>query len=163
MGDGVQLFHATHKNLLAAAGITTAGIDAMRVAMATQAEGAATLNIRLAKILVPVALEGTAKVVRDSEFDVGAGSKNNTIPNSVRGTFEVISDARLDVASATAWYGTASSATNDTVEVSYLDGNQAPTLEQQNGWSVDGVEFKVRMDAGVKALDYRTLAKNPGA
>jgi len=25
---------------------------------------------------------------------------------------------------------------------------------------VDGVEFKVRMDAGVSALDYRTMAKN---
>ena len=45
----------------------------------------------------------------------------------------------------------------------YLDGNEAPTLEQQNGWHVDGVEFKVRMDAGVKALDFRTMAKNPGA
>jgi ATP-dependent protease ClpP protease subunit len=162
MGDGTALFHANHKNLLTAAAITTAGIDAMRVAMATQKEGAATLNIRLAQILVPMALEGTAKVVRDSEFEVGAAARNNTVPNSVRGTFEVISDARLDAASATSWYGTASKDVNDTIEVSYLDGNQSPTLEQQNGWNVDGVEFKVRMDAGVKALDYRTLAKNPG-
>jgi hypothetical protein len=162
MADGTALFHANHKNLLTAAAITTAGIDAMRVAMATQKEGPATLNIRLAQILVPMALEGTAKVVRDSEFEVAAAARNNTVPNSVRGTFEVISDARLDAASATSWYGTASKDVNDTIEVSYLDGNQSPTLEQQNGWNVDGVEFKVRMDAGVKALDYRTLAKNPG-
>jgi len=26
---------------------------------------------------------------------------------------------------------------------------------------VDGVEFKVRIDAGVKALDHRGLVKNP--
>lgn len=162
MADGKELFHADHKNLLAAAGISTAGVDAMRVAMARQTDGNATLNIRLAKLLVPVALEGTAKVVKDSEFEVGANTKNNTVPNSVRGTFEVISDARLDSAPTT-WYGAADQNVHDTVEVQYLDGNQAPTLEQQDGWTRDGVEFKVRMDAGVKALDFRTLAKTPGA
>ena len=50
---------------------------------------------------------------------------------------------------------------HDTIEVAYLDGNTAPTLEQQGGWTVDGVEFKVRIDAGVKPLDFRGLAKNP--
>lgn len=164
MSDNVALFHANHNNLLGALGITTASIDAMRVAMARQTDGTArALNIRMAQILVPMSLEGVAKVVKESEFEVGAGAKNNTIPNSVRGTFEVISDARLDVASPLTWYGTANQGMHDTVEVSYLDGQQAPTLEQQDGWKVDGVEFKVRMDAGVKALDFRTMAKNPGA
>ena len=161
MSDGVALFHANHSNLLTAAGISTAGVDAMRVAMATQKQGDALLNIRLANLLVPVALEGTAKVVRDSEFEVGASTKNNTTPNSVRATFEVISDARLDAASASNWYGAAAPGSNDTIEVSYLDGNDRPVLEQQNGWMVDGTEFKVRIDAGVSPLDFRTMAKNP--
>lgn len=162
MSDGVALFHADHKNLLTSGTINTGSVDAMRVAMAKQTDGVATaLNIRLGYLLVPVALEGTAKVVRDSEFEVGASARNNTVPNSVRGTFEVISDARLDVASASNWFGAANPAMHDTVEVSYLDGIETPTLEQQSGWTVDGVEFKVRMDAGVKALDFRTLAKNP--
>lgn len=52
---------------------------------------------------MPLALEGTASVVRDSEFEVGAVTKNNTTPNFVRGTFEVISHARLDVASSAGW------------------------------------------------------------
>lgn len=163
MADKEELFHAVHKNLLAGGGITTAGVDAMRVAMAKQSDGDAVLNIRMAKLIVPVALEGTAKVVMESEYEVGAGAKNNTVPNSVRGLAEVISDARLDVASATTWYGAADQNIHDTIEVQYLDGNQAPTLEQQDGWTRDGVQFKVRMDAGVKALDFRTLAKNPGA
>lgn len=163
MGDGAALFDAAHKNLLAGGGISTAGVDAMRVAMARQTDGNATLNIRMAKLLVPVALEDTAKVTMESEYEVGAAAKNNTVPNSVRGLAEVISDARLDAASATTWYGSADQNVHDTVEVQYLDGNQAPTLETQDGWTRDGVEFKVRMDAGVKALDFRTLAKNPGA
>lgn len=88
--------------------------------------------------------------------------KKSSIPNSVRDSFEVIADARLDATSATAWYGAASSAANDTIEVSYLDGNQAPVLEQKDGWGVDGTEFKVRIDAGVAPLDFRTLSKNAG-
>ena len=81
---------------------------------------------------------------------------------AVRETFEVISDARLDAISSTAWYGAANPNSADTIEVNYLDGNDQPYLEQKNGWSVDGTEFKVRIDAGVAPLDYRTLAKNPG-
>lgn len=163
MADGIALFHADHKNLMGAAGQGTSAVDAMRVAMGKQTAGGRPLNIRLANLIVPLALEGAANVVRESEYEVGASSKNNTVPNSVRNTFEVIADARLDATSASAWYGAANPAMHDTIEVAYLDGNEAPTLEQQNGWAIDGVEFKVRIDAGVKALDHRTLAKNPGA
>lgn len=163
MSDGLTLFHATHKNIAAAAGVTTTSVDALRVLMAKQTRGGGALNIRLANLIVPVALEGAAKVVRDSQYEVGAAKTDNTIPNSVRGTFEVISDARLDTAGPTVWYGAANANSNDTIEVSYLDGNQSPTLEQQNGWGVDGVEFKVRIDAGVKALAWEGLAKTPSA
>ncbi len=165
MSDGVALFHASHGNLGSAAVPSTASVDAMRVLMGKQKLGGGALNIRLAHLIVPLALEGAAKVVRESEFAVGgaAATNNQTVPNSVRNTFDVISDARLDTASATAWYGAADANINDVIEVAYLDGNSAPTLEQQNGWGVDGVEMKVRMDAGVKATDWRGLAKNAGA
>jgi ATP-dependent protease ClpP protease subunit len=163
MRDGVALFHANHKNLMNGSAISTGSVDAMRVLMGKQTDGNAMLNIRMAQLLVPLALEGTASVVRESEYEVGAATKNNTTPNFVRNTFEVISDARLDAVSATGWYGTANANTTDTVEVSYLDGVETPTLEQQAGWHVDGVEFKVRMDAGVAPLDFRTMVSNPGA
>lgn len=165
MSDGKTLFHADHANNGIGGVISTDTVDAMRVLMGKQKLGGGALNIRLAHLIVPLALEGTAKVVRESENKVGgtASTNNQTVPNSVRNTFDVISDARLDTASATAWYGAADANINDVIEVAYLDGNQAPTLEQQNGWGVDGVEMKVRMDAGVKATDWRGLAKNAGA
>ncbi|WP_022949528.1 ClpP-like prohead protease/major capsid protein fusion protein [Methylohalobius crimeensis] len=164
MSDGVALFHANHGNLLSAAAITTASVDALRVAMATQQDAVgANLNIGLRYLIVPKALEGTARVVRDSQYEVGASSRNNTVPNMVRGTFEIVSDARLDADSATAWYAAANQVIHDVIEVAYLDGQDRPYLDQQMGWTVDGTEFKVRIDAGVKALEWRTLAKNPGA
>lgn len=160
MSDGTALFHADHNNLLSAAGINTASVDEMRVAMGTQKDGAANLNIRLAHLLVPMALEGQANVVRESQFEVGSSAKNNTVPNSVRNTFDVIADSRLDSFNPATWFGAADGGIHDTIEVAYLDGNSMPVLEEQDGWKVDGVEFKVRMDAGVSPLDYRTLAKN---
>ncbi|WP_304306249.1 ClpP-like prohead protease/major capsid protein fusion protein [Pseudacidovorax intermedius] len=162
MSDGVPLFHANHGNLLTSAGINTASVDAMQTAMGLQKQGQAILNIGMRYLIVPRALRGTASVVRDSEYEVGSAAKTNTIPNMVRDTFEIVSDARLDAASSTAWYGAADPNTHDTIEVNYLDGNQQPYLEQQQGWRVDGTEFKVRIDAGVAPLDSKTLAKNPG-
>lgn len=163
MSDGVALFHANHKNLAAAGGapsVTT--LDAARVAMATQKDRdakAAALNIRPAYGLLPVALEGTFKVLMASEFDP---SKTQRTPNSVAGLVTPISDARLDAASATAWYLAGNQNTTDTIEVSYLDGVTTPVLEQMEGWKVDGLEFKVRLDAAVKALAWEALYKNPG-
>ena len=174
MSDNVALFHANHSNLIAPASVITSdSVDKMRVAMGTQTEKLkdgqgklieeVTLNIRLAKLIVPIALEGKAKQVRNSEFHVGESTTDNTIPNSVRDTFEVVSDARLDRASATAWYGAADPNVHDGIEVQYLDGVETPFLDRKEGWNVDGVELKVRLDAGVKALASNTLAKNAGA
>lgn len=162
MSDGVTLFHANHANVAGAAVISTASVDAMKVAMAKQKDIGQTtgsLNIRLAKLVVPVELEGLANVVRNSEYEV-SGSKNLTVPNSVRNTFEVVSDARLSDASPSVWYGAADPNMHDVVQVDYLDGNEAPVLEQQGGWAVDGTEFKVRIDATATPMDWKTMQRN---
>lgn len=162
MADGVALFHANHSNLLTGAALSTTSVDAMDAAMAKQVDATGnTLNIGLNYVIVPRALKGLAMQIANSEFEIGASTRNNTTPNWMRGVFEVIADARLDGTSASNWYGVANPSLHDTIEVAYLDGNSSPTLEQQGGWTVDGVEFKVRIDAGVKPLDFRGLAKNP--
>lgn len=167
MSDGIPLFDAQHGNIGTAAAPTTASFDEARTLMATQkdpdsyADGG--LNIRPSYVLAPVALEGAISVVLASEREVTASNRNNTTPNSVRGMATLITDARLDADSTTAYYFAANPSTYDGIEVSYLDGNSSPMMEQQRGWNVDGTEFKVRIDAGVKALDYRTFVKNAGA
>lgn len=162
--NGTALFHSTRNNLAASGtAISTTSVDAAMAAMALQADNGNTLNIKPRYLLCPVGKRGAALVVQNSEFEVGASTKNNTTPNFVRGLFETISDPRLDAASATAWYMAGDPSQYDTITVDYLDGNDQPVLEQQNGWTIDGVEFKVRMDAGANPLDYRALYKNPGA
>lgn len=160
MSDGKSLFHADHKNKLAAAALSVARIDAAKTLMRTQKDGKATLDIRPGYLLTPVALESTAKALLAAEYDPAMADKN--VPNPVRGLVEVIADPRLDDSSATTSFMTATSM-YDTIEVAYLDGNDRPYLEQQDGFTVDGASFKVRIDAGVAPLSWRTMVKLPGA
>jgi hypothetical protein len=98
--------------------------------------------------------------VRDNQFEVKADGTTSTNANTQRNRFEVISDGRL---ASGAWFGAADPNLFDTIEVAYLDGVQTPFLDQKDGWTIDGTEYKVRIDAGVAPLDYRGLVKNPGA
>ena len=166
LADGIALFHASHGNLGTAAAPATASFEEARMKMARQKDPdsiATALNIRPAYILAPVAVGGRANVVVKSETEILSGQANSKVPNSVQGLAQVITDARLDDASTTAWYMAADPARFDTIEVLYLDGVETPTLENKDGWSIDGTEFKVRMDAGVAVLDYRGLLKNAGS
>lgn len=168
LSDGKNLFSADHKNLLTGAG-STISIDALSQAktkMATQKVDVEngkprTLNIRPSFWIGPVALEDKAKQLIRSSSVPGADS-NSGIENPIRNFVEVIGEARLDDASATAYYLAARQG-SDTIEVAYLDGNELPYMEQQQGFTVDGVATKVRIDAGVAPLDFRGLVKSNGA
>ncbi|GGO26707.1 hypothetical protein GCM10010991_07620 [Gemmobacter aquaticus] len=164
MSDGVALFHATHANLAGTVGapsVTT--MSAARTAMRTQREkaGGPVLNIAPKYMLVPAALETVSMQLLTSSFEPTANKGHAT--NPVAGMAELIVDGRLDAVSSTAWYLAADQRAFDTIAVGYLNGVQEPFIEQQQMWTADGVEMKVRIDAGVAPLDFRTLYKNAGA
>jgi ATP-dependent protease ClpP protease subunit len=163
MSDGKTLFHNDHANKGTGA-LTMTNLDTARAKMALQKDpdgiAKSGLNIRPAFLLVPVELQGKAAALMAAEFDP-AGTQRN--PNVVRGMVEVISEARLSTDSSAEWYLAANPAQTDTIEVAYLNGNSSPVLEQREGWNVDGVEFKVRIDAGVKALDHRGFWYSTGS
>ena len=164
MADGQALFSAAHSNIQttgAAPSVIT--VDAARVAMATQTgPKGATLNIRPAHLIVPVALQGTAAALMAAQYDP-AGTAGTLTPNTVQGMMNVISDARLDADSAVKWYMSANSNQGDTVEVAFLDGNETPWMEQVNEFTRDGITHKVRIEAAAAALDHRSMYHNDGA
>ncbi|WP_145156195.1 ClpP-like prohead protease/major capsid protein fusion protein [Pseudomonas oryzihabitans] len=160
MSDGKALFHADHGNLLAAGALSIARIDEAKTKMRRQKDKDATLNIRPKYMLAPVSLESTARALLAAEYDPQMAEAK--VPNPVRGLVEVISDARLDDQSLVDTYLVADPAIHDTVEVAYLDGNDKPYIEQQDGFTVDGARFKVRLDAGVAPTSYRGMVKAPG-
>ncbi|WP_230041932.1 ClpP-like prohead protease/major capsid protein fusion protein [Escherichia coli] len=159
LSDGKTLFHADHKNL-STGPVSVASLDDARRLMRLQKEGDRSLNIRPAFMLVPVALETLATQTIKSASVKGA-DVNAGIINPVRDFAEVIAEARLDDADAKAWYLTAAQGA-DTIEVAYLNGVDTPYIDQQEGFTTDGIATKVRIDAGVAPLDYRGLVKSSG-
>lgn len=164
--DSKALFHTDHKNLLTGttSALSVESLDAARTKMRTQKSAGTTgrtLNIRPAFVLTPVSLESKAKQLIRSASVPGAET-NSGIDNPIRNFAEVIGEPRLDDASTTAFY-LAAAAGMDTIEVAYLNGIDTPYMEQQQGFTSDGVATKVRIDAGVAPLDFRGLVKSAGA
>jgi len=163
MADGKALFHADHKNLAGtAAPPTVTAIGDARAAMAKQTglDKKTVLNIRPSFLIVPAALELTAEQLVAQNLTPAKTS--DIVPASIR-TLTPIAEPRLDAASATAWYLAANPAQIDTLEYAYLEGQQGAYIETRNGFDVDGVEIKCRLDFGAKAIDWRGLYKNAGA
>lgn len=164
LGDGVALFHATHKNLGTAAALSHDSLSKARAAMRTQkgmsGSDEVALNIPPAYLIVPPSLETTAKQLVGSEVVPGAnqGHSLNTFKSSVEPVVEGI----LEANSATAWYLASDNNANETVEVAFLEGMRTPHLEQQDGFESDGRKYKVKLPCAAKAIDYRGLFKNPG-
>ena len=163
MGDGVALFHATHKNLASSgSALSTASIGEARASMAKQTgiDKKTVLNIRPTYLLVPVSLELAAEQLLAQNLTPTKTA--DVVPQSIR-SLAVIAEPRLDTVSQTGWFLTASPAQIDTLEYAYLEGQQGAYIETRNGFDVDGVEIKCRLDFGAKAIDWRGLYKNPGA
>ncbi|WP_425099330.1 prohead protease/major capsid protein fusion protein [Tropicibacter sp. S64] len=163
MADGNALFHTTHKNLAGTgAALDVGSVGAARAAMAKQTglDKKTVLNVRPAFLIVPASLELKAEQLVAQNLVPAATS--SVVPQSIR-TLAPISEPRLDAASETAWYLAASPNQIDTIEYAYLEGQQGAYIETRNGFDVDGVEIKCRLDFGAKAIDWRGLYKNPGA
>lgn len=163
MSDGIAFFHADHNNLAGSGApptVTTVGAGRSSMRLQQDPDGNDYLDIRPQSFVVPVALEDTANVLVASETD--PGQANSRKPNPIRGFAEVVSDPRLDGTSTTAWYLFADPQLVPSYEVAFLDGNQNPFLESQLGFTIDGVMWKVRMDYGTAAIDWRGGYKNAG-
>ncbi|EEV0136394.1 Clp protease ClpP [Escherichia coli] len=160
LSDGNALFHADHQNI-ATGGISVSGLDAARQMMRLQKEGNRALNIRPAFMLVPVALETVANQTIKSASVKGADANAGVI-NPIQNFAEVIAEARLDAADPKTWYLAAAQGT-DTIEVAWLDGVDTPYIDQQEGFTTDGIATKIRIDAGVAPLDWRGLVRSSAA
>lgn len=161
MGDSKTLFHADHGNIGTNTALTVSGIEADRVLMAMQKDvgGNGYLDLRPEVLLVPMSLGGTARIINSAEYDPDTANKLQK-PNMVRGLFsDVVDTPRM---TGTRRYLFANSTVAPVIEVAFLNGDQGPFLESENGFTVDGVRWKVRLDYGVGAIDYRGAVTNSG-
>ena len=165
MGDGTALFHADHGNYLASGGIPDVdSLNAAEVAMGNQKDlqSLRRLNIRPVFFLAPRSIKGYSEQFFKSnrlEFTGDTDAVKLPVNPWAEGLIRIY-ESRLDDDSDAAWYLAARK--GRTVKVFFLGGIQRPYFEIQNGWTVDGTEYKVRIDAGAKAVDWKGLYYNNG-
>jgi hypothetical protein len=166
MSDAVALFNAAHGNYTASGtviSIASLGVGRALMRQQTGLEDDSPINVAARYLLVPSALETLAQQM------VAPISESFLRPDAVAainpfaGTLEPIAEPRLDAASVQSWYLIADPAAVDTIEYGFLEGEEGIVTEQRQGFEVDGLEVKARLDFGVKAIDWRGMYKNVGA
>lgn len=161
---GAVLFHTSSHGNLASSGdyIDIDTIGAGREAMRKQKNirGLEVLNITPKYLIIPAALETLSQQFLSANFVPTTFGNINPFA----GTLEPIADAELDGGTngTIEWYLAASPADIDTIEVTYLNGDDMPRLESQVGFDFLGIKWRIYIDYGVTVLDYRGLYKNPG-
>lgn len=142
--------------------LSLATIDAGRLAMRLQKNirGEEVLNIAPRYLVVPTAKEFLARQLMTSTSDPNA--THYGVTNPLQGSLQIISDAELDLIDSNAWYLLADQGIMDTIEVTYLNGVQTPTIESQVAFDTLGIRYRIYMDYGVSVLDPKGLYKNAG-
>ncbi len=167
MGDGNALFDATnHVNYTAsgtAIDVTSLGVGRAALRKQKGIDGATLLNLTARYLIVPAGKETIADQYL-TQITPALGTSVNPF-SSVGGRTPLtpIIEPRLDVASATAWYMATDPAQAPVLYHGTLDGQEGPLVTQREGFNVDGIEFRCRIDVAFKAADWRAIYKNAGA
>ena len=122
-------------------------------------------------LVVPTALEETAKALMNSKYLLGPTSSKAPNENVWQGSFVPyvspwLSNSTLSGASSTAWYLLGDPADVAALEIAYLGGLETPTVEY---FGMDatpetlGVSWRVFYDFGVALGEYRAGVKSKGA
>lgn len=160
--DNKQLFCDFHKNTASTGGAPTTetlkkAIAAMKKQKGTADKGGA-LNIMPKYLICGADIEAEAAQLLKSTSDPMAN--NSGVANIYQNALTLVSDANIE---GNAWYLAAHPLDCDTIEVTYLNGYNAPILESQDDFERLGRKYRIWYPVGVTALDYRGLYKNPGA
>lgn len=160
MGDGVTLFHATHGNLAGSGGAIAEGtIQAGELAMMHQTGIEGRPISASPKFLIVAPKDKVAGQKLLTAVLAAQTSNVNVYSNSL----DLVVEQRLRRTSgATPWFLAADPAQVDTIEYAYLEGDDGVFLEEKEGFEVDGMQYKARLDFASKAIDYRGLYEDPG-
>lgn len=161
--DGINLFNDKHFNIAKVGGdINVENMGEARRAMRSQKNlrGKEVLNIAPKFLIVPASLETKAEQFLNSIADPSTNNAN--IINPFRNKLQLIVDPELDIYNENAWYLAANPADCDSIEVTYLNGSDVPQLESTIAFDSLGMKWRIFIDYGVTAIDYRGLYQNGG-
>jgi len=156
--EGAKLFDAKHGNV-AGGTISVESLGKAKAMMARQKnlKGKEALNVQPAFLIVPPELEVTAAQLISSVVDP---TKANATPNPFANRLTVVSDPELT--DTAAWYLAAAPGILPSIEVTYLNGREEPTMESHVSFDTLGIKWRIYHDFGVNLLDYRGLLMSTG-
>jgi hypothetical protein len=169
MPDGVALFSASHAsgtNLSGGAGAPSkTTLDKAFEVMGKQ-KGLSSdvfLGLKPSILLVPLGYAGTAYELVNSTASVD-NEKNSGVANlygkgGVR-SMRVVETPYLDANSATNWYAIADNSKIDTVEITFLNGEESPVLESDWNMRNDSYVYKVRQSFAAAVIEHRGIFAN---
>lgn len=158
MSDGKRLFHADHGNLAASgAALSVTTLSAGRAAMRKQKglDGKSPVNVTPAFLVVGPDQETAAEQL----LATLASAKADDV-NPFSGKLTLIVEPRI---TGNAWYLFGDKVTAPVLEMAYLASAPGPQIATRDGWEVLGREYRVTLDLGVGATDWRGAYRNAGA
>ncbi len=166
-GRANYLAHATETSLTPAEGQAAINRANLMMRLRKGLKFIQRLNVSPRWLLCPPELEMNARLLLQSTSNL-TDAKNAGVINPWQGYVEPVviphlSDTTYTAGSAVAWFLAADANQYDTYEVFFLDGFSQPTLEQEIGFLIDGIKFKVRVDVGVKCIDTVGMVRMKGA
>ena len=164
--DGVNLFHASHGNLITSGtDLTVEAVQAAIIKMRlTRDPSGNRINIMPRYLVVPVGYEFKAYAILSATTIVKSNTTESGNPLANLG-IEVISDVALNDAatgSAVPWFLVADKNSVRSIQVDYLNGQSIPNIRRSEKAGQLGYVWDIFLDWGVSVIDYRGLVKNPG-
>lgn len=155
--DNKRLFHADHGNLAGSGtALDVTNLSAGRLAMrgVKGLDGKTPINATPKYLLVGPQLETTAEQALAAIYAATVATAN-----PFTGKLELLVESRITDKS---WYVFADPAVLPVLEYAYLSSAQGPQMASREGWDVLGQEFRVVLDFGCGATDFRGAYRNPG-
>lgn len=155
--DGKRLFHADHGNLAGTG--TVLDIDTLSAARTglrkmKGLDSKTPISATPRYLFVGPDLEREAEIILAQIADV----KKN-MGETLVGNIEAMIEPRLNGKS---WYLFADPAQLPVFEYAHLSSAAGPQISSREGWDVLGMEFRVVLDFGCGAIDWRGAYRNPG-
>lgn len=154
--DGEDLFGEAHGNLGTGAAVDVAALSDARLAMRGMKalDGKTPINATPRYLLVGPELETAAEQVLATIYATTFADAN-----PFTGKLSLLVEPRITDDS---WYVFADPAILPVLEYAYLSSAQGPQMASREGWDVLGMEFRVVLDFGCGAVDWRGAYLNPG-
>lgn len=161
-----SFFSSAHANKQTSSALAIGTLASAEALMAAQLDADSEPVYAAPRLLVvPPGLKYVAQQIYTSAALVGGAS---AVPedNPFRGRFEVKSSpylalAALSGSSATTWYLLADPKMLPVIQVGYLQGNRAPTVETADAaFNTLGMQMRCFFDFGVAQVDYRGAVKS---